>query len=155
MKTSLLPGSEFGRVLIKDPNRPLCRCGRPVERCGKRWWRKQCTRCRKPDLYKGESIETIRRRANARNARIKLAVIKVYGGKCACCKETEIEFLTIDHVGEDGNQHRKASPQMYGVKLYDWLRKQGFPTTYQVLCWNCNLSKHFGKGVCAHKRKLK
>jgi hypothetical protein len=71
--------------------------------------------------------------------------------KCACCGQSERDFLVIDHIDGHGNQHRKeifGSPQA-GYRFYDWLIKHGYPLGYQVLCYNCNASK--GKhGKCVH-----
>lgn len=30
-----------------------------------------------------------------------------YGAKCSCCGETEVCFLTIEHLENDGMAHRK------------------------------------------------
>lgn len=81
----------------------------------------------------------------------KTIVIEHYGGKCACCGETEISFLTMDHVNGGGNQHRKEifNGNKHG-NIYPWLITNGFPSDFQILCWNCNLSKAF-LGQCAHK----
>lgn len=35
---------------------------------------------------------------------LKREVLKVYGGVCSCCGENRIEFLTIDHVNNDGEE---------------------------------------------------
>lgn len=79
----------------------------------------------------------------------KILVINVYGGECACCKERNLEFLTIDHIHNNGAEHRKAVH--YG-SLADFLIKNNFPLGYRVLCMNCNFSK--GQwGYCPHKRK--
>src|SRR5688572_28284716 len=40
------------------------------------------------------------------NRRIKLQVISKYGGKCKCCKETTVDFLTIDHINRDRHKER-------------------------------------------------
>ena len=70
--------------------------------------------------------------------------------KCACCGENIIEFLTIDHVNNDGAEHRKKFKIWSGWKTYDWLIKNNFPEGFQVLCMNCNFAKaHFGH--CPHK----
>lgn len=67
--------------------------------------------------------------------------------KCAClnCNEQHIEFLTLDHINNDGYKesvsHRKT--------LYFYLFKMGLPEGYQVLCYNCNNTKaHYGS--CPH-----
>lgn len=70
-----------------------------------------------------------------------------YGGKCMCCGETTFEFLTFDHINNDGHIHRQTVPS---YDLVFWLRKNNYPDFIQVLCWNCNMakSKH---GRCPHK----
>ncbi len=62
-------------------------------------------------------------------------------GKMCCknCGENINEFLTIDHINGNGNKHRKSIGY---VDLYSWLRRNNFPDGYQILCYNCNLSKY-------------
>lgn len=73
--------------------------------------------------------------------------------KCACCGESETDFLVIDHIEGSGNEHRRTlfgQINVGGYKMHRWLVKEGFPEGFQVLCANCNTSK--GKhGVCVHK----
>jgi len=38
--------------------------------------------------------------------RLKLEVIKGYGGKCACCGIDQWQFLSVDHVIESGADER-------------------------------------------------
>jgi hypothetical protein len=83
----------------------------------------------------------------------KLAVFKYYGGEkpaCVCCNEDCVEMLTIDHINEDGAEHRK---EMGKANLYRWLVINGFPDTppLQVLCYNCNYAKAKNNGICPHK----
>jgi len=79
------------------------------------------------------------------------AVFNSYGGYvCACCGETEPNFLTIDHMNNDGAAHRK-SINGGGTRLYDWLKARDFPDGYQVLCLNCNMGKYRNGGVCPHQ----
>ncbi len=86
----------------------------------------------------------------ARHRELKQAVMDGYGGKCACCGEWRLIFLTIDHEGGGGNQHRK---EVRPNNVYRWLRDQGFPVGFRVLCWNCNSAMHFGGGVCPHQEE--
>ena len=73
-----------------------------------------------------------------------------YGGFiCACCGETIPKFLTIDHINGITSQDRKA-PRA-GWVFYLWLKKQGYPPGYQVLCYNCNLGRARNQGICPHK----
>ena len=65
------------------------------------------------------------------------AAISHYGGKCACCGESAIEFLCIDHVDGGGTKHRKSLGR---VTIYSWLKKHKYPAGFRILCWNCNSS---------------
>lgn len=80
----------------------------------------------------------------------KKEVIEAYGGKCSCCGETEIDFLAIDHIENNGAEHRKETGN--GTKFHRWIRANNFPDRLQVLCHNCNFSKFIGGGICVHKR---
>lgn len=78
--------------------------------------------------------------------------IMAYGGyKCACCGETEPLFLSIDHVNNDGKEHRKQLGTLGGAKFYKDLRERGWPEGFQVLCMNCNHGRHRNGGICPHK----
>lgn len=72
-------------------------------------------------------------------------VINHYGGKCACCGISQIQFLTIDHINNDGAIQRKMNgvQRTSGNRFYMWIIKNNFPKDLQVLCWNCNCSKGF------------
>jgi len=83
---------------------------------------------------------------------IKSIVIKNYGGKCKCCGELTIEFLTIDHTSKIVRKfHRKVSGK--GHRFYKWLINNGFPRKgIRVLCMNCNIATAWGR-ICPHKQK--
>ena len=68
-------------------------------------------------------------------ARLRHIIINHYGGKCACCGETNIDLLTIDHMNGGGKKHLK---EIGNCNFYRWLRDNGFPTGFRVLCFNCN-----------------
>lgn len=96
--------------------------------------------------------ELIREQQRIYDLSCKQKVIEAYGGKCACCNENTIEFLTIDHINNDGAEDRKKNGNKTGGKLYRWLIKNYFPRgEYQVLCFNCNCSKGFF-GYCPHNK---
>lgn len=81
--------------------------------------------------------------------RLRDLVFVAYGGPvCSCCGEDIVEFLTIDHIENDGASHRRKIGQ---TSLYRWLKKNHFPSGYQVLCMNCNWGKHICGGICPHK----
>ena len=87
--------------------------------------------------------------------RLKIEVFKAYGGpKCSCCGEFRLEFLSIDHVNGGGRQHRQ---QVYGKKdggnLYAWIKGNGYPHGFRVLCFNCNCAHGFS-GYCPHETEV-
>ena len=95
--------------------------------------------------------EKIRAIQKIYNMRRKENVCKAYGGKCACCGEDRIEFLTIDHINNNGNIHRQTKGLSPGTQSYLWLMREGFPEGFQVLCYNCNNAKHI-YGTCPHQK---
>lgn len=82
-------------------------------------------------------------------------ILDHYGRICVCCGETEALFLTIDHVNNDGYEHRKnlnGGKQKGGNKeLMRWIIRENYPDTIQILCWNCNCGRSLNSGVCPHK----
>ena len=87
----------------------------------------------------------------ARRAKLKDEVFTAYGGYCCtCCGENNKEFLQIDHVNNDGGSHRREIGCVGGSGLYGWLKRNGFPPGFQVLCANCNYAKSM-YGYCPHK----
>jgi hypothetical protein len=71
--------------------------------------------------------------------------------KCACCGETHIEFLGIDHINGGGAKARK---ELGHGNIGASLKAQGYPLGYRVLCHNCNMSIGF-YGYCPHQIKEK
>jgi len=122
----------------------------------------------KSDFYGGKHRCSNCKECNAKylkNYRIqnRLEALQAYGGehpKCSCpgCNESHIEFLCIDHINGGGKRHyaqlraeqkqtkEKIKPGMLpgGGALYRWLKKQGYPPGYRVLCYNCNTARSNG-----------
>ena len=81
-------------------------------------------------------------------AELRKLIIDKYGGQCTCCGEKIYAFLTVEHVGQGGKEHR-AKVGNFGV--YDDILKQGCPRDkYTVLCMNCNWVTRYGQ-PCPHK----
>lgn len=94
--------------------------------------------------------EAARERGRQRNRKYKEAAFAGYGGACcACCGESGLAFLTIDHVNGCTKEQRKR--EGLGSQFYLWLKKNGYPAGYQVLCFNCNMGRQVNGGVCPHK----
>ena len=115
---------------------------------------KNCKNCN--NIIIGKRCSFCKRKAsvNYRN-NLKKDIITNYGGKCFCCEESNMAFLTIDHIDGKGSQHRKEtfkhSGNVSSSTFYNWLKKNNYPKdNYQVLCFNCNCDKHI-YGKCPHK----
>lgn len=114
---------------------------------------KSCIVFQRIDCY-NEGMKTDAQRFNHRRRH---EVIYQYSdGKCccSCCGEPRLEFLAIDHIDGGGAKHRKelggGRSAHGGQRFYAWLRKNGYPSGYRVLCHNCNQS--IGSfGYCPHQ----
>jgi hypothetical protein len=94
-----------------------------------------------------------------RNRNIKINTMNAYGGqKCVCCGDEHIEFLTLDHIFEDGIEHKRklGIDRKGGSSFYKALKKAGYPDKdrLRVLCFNCNCARSIcGNGTCPHEEE--
>jgi hypothetical protein len=83
---------------------------------------------------------------------VKEEVFNKYGMSCACCGESNIGFLTIDHINGGGAKQKKSGEiGANGGVLYRWLKRNNFPDGFRTLCWNCNSGRFFNGGICPHE----
>ncbi len=66
---------------------------------------------------------------------------------CVCCGESNYMFLTIDHTNGGGRKHRQI---VKADRLPSWLKKNGYPPEYRILCYNCNNATGL-YGFCPHE----
>ena len=72
--------------------------------------------------------------------------------KCNYCGFDDPRALVIDHINDDGAEHRREISTggngrgVGGSVLHLWLTKHNYPDGFQVLCANCNTIKE-------HERK--
>jgi hypothetical protein len=85
--------------------------------------------------------------------KLKVEVFTHYSPKIKCvrCGYADLRALSIDHINNDGYKHRKTVAAPY---LYAWLKRNNYPSGFQVLCMNCQWVKRLKiiKNNC-HKRK--
>jgi hypothetical protein len=84
-------------------------------------------------------------------------VFDLLGHECACCGESEEIFLTLDHVHNDGADHRRELGSQHGGsstdKVWRWLVKNPDQVDrFQILCYNCNCGRRDNGGVCPHQK---
>ena len=81
---------------------------------------------------------------------LKVEVLTHYGkdGKLQCCWEKcpvmDIDMLTLDHVKNDGSEHRKMIGKG-GSKTYIVVKREKFPPGFQTLCWNHQWKKEMSR----------
>ena|SRR3990167_2533984 len=96
--------------------------------------------------------ERFKKASHLYGKKIKNEILSHYSSpspKCACCAESLMEFLAIDHINPKGAYGHKKG--ISGISLYLWIRKNGFPQGFRVLCHNCNQSLGF-YGYCPHNK---
>lgn len=104
-----------------------------------RWYRKNRKR-----LLKKRMTSYYRQLSKMRA--IKLLVLSHYGkrGQLQCCWKgclvKDVDVLTLDHLHDNGGQHRKAGFGS-GWIAYAQLMKQQFPSGFQTLCANHQMKK--------------
>ncbi len=69
--------------------------------------------------------------------------------RCAKCGFADIRALSLDHIGGGGCEHRRQIKN-----FYSWLRKNGYPRGYQVLCMNCQFIKRAENNECKGPSRL-
>jgi hypothetical protein len=87
----------------------------------------------------------------ARYRRMKAAALQAYGNVCQCCGESNWKFLTIDHIDENGGEHRRSIFGKNAGNMLEWFHRNNFPPGYRTLCYNCNCARSRNGGICPHK----
>lgn len=126
--------------------------------CYATWRRMQPGRCRycggvisaERPAASGKTHDSCLKRRRELWGEYRMRIVNGYGGRCACCGLSDERFLTIDHVNNNGNQHR-AELGGGNRRLLLLIIQQEFPPEFQLLCFNCNCAKSTNGGVCPHE----
>jgi len=125
-----------------EKNRQYAKAHYPAYRAKKKAY--QLTHKEEIKQYSKEYYATHKVDRWAAAQELKYMLFQHYSGgipKCVHCPETDITVLCIDHINNDGYEHRKTIGG--GSQIYRWLKRHNYPTGYQVLCHNCNARKEF------------
>lgn len=86
---------------------------------------------------------------------MKLSIFSHYSSgtmSCKCCGEKTLEFLTLDHINNNGTKLRKTYANG-GHQHYRKIIKEKFPEGFQILCYNCNCGRAKTKDKkCPHEK---
>lgn len=119
---------------------------------------KKCRRCAQPnplwpDILCSGCRTKQRKEISEHSRKLRYAVREEafdhYGHVCKCCGEDRKVFLCFDHINNDGHLLYNDITNPYRGNLCRALKKAGWPSTIQVLCWNCNFAKRLGP--CPHQ----
>lgn len=123
--------------------------------------------CKQDKIYYQKNKDRIKEYQQKNKDRIKeyklenkLQVFNHYSNydiKCNCCGERQMEFLSIDHINNDGAKHVRyegAKYKLSGGNLVNWLIQNNFPSGFQILCMNCNWAKGLdSEHLCPHQKE--
>ena len=112
-----------------------------------------CKQCGLYPIFKAEKCDVCWNKLSHRDKRkrtsLRERVLEKLGRFCACCGETINQFLTVDHINNDGYLDRRTEKRGNTKSLFRKILS-GERTDLQILCWNCNLGKNVNGGVCPH-----
>jgi len=97
--------------------------------------------------WRKNNVEHVNLEKRKERAKLKNEVLNHYSNGKMCCENcgfSDIRALQLDHINNNGAQERKevfGSRTCAGTTFYRWVRRQGFPVGYGVLCANCNIIK--------------
>lgn len=88
---------------------------------------------------------------NLKRQKNKEIVFEHYGKNCVHCGNDNLDILTIDHVNNDGAEHRKKI-KARGSLFYKYLIINDFPNNppLQTLCFNCQTKKEILYRISIH-----
>lgn len=137
---------------LDTKGRPLCPHGKLKQsRCGCLGRCKICTPQTEETKRIGRTDNYNIKRVQKSHTKLKYQVFSHYCKEvlhcqCSGCKTTYIGFLQLDHIKDNGREHvDNKGKRLIGPNLWRWVRNNGYPEGFQVLCINCNSLG--GKGV--------
>jgi len=143
-----------------EPQKACTKCGetKPLstfrkDLCHKDGRRSWCRGCERVAVrtWQGANREIKRQIQKKAATKLRVKCIEALGGACACCGETRLQFLAIDHARGDGAAERRA---LSARGAYKHIQRLGFPRDrYRILCHNCNQARGL-YGYCCENSPL-
>lgn len=120
------------------------------------WREANLERCREVDRkwqkqYRGTHPEEVRISSHKCRFNLKIELLSHYSKgepKCAYCGDDRLACLSINHINGGGSVHKRDIKS----NIYVWLKNQGYPKGYQVLCMNCQQIKKNENHECVRPR---
>jgi hypothetical protein len=109
---------------------------------GRNWYlRNRALTIARAKTYAQEHPEQEKARHRKKRANLKVEVLTHYGPeqKLKCnwpnCKIEDIDMLTLDHIRDDGAEHRRNLSRA-NMAVYWYVKRNAFPDGFQTLCHN-------------------
>lgn len=82
----------------------------------------------------------------AKRAERRAVVVKLLGGRCVNCGNSDVRVLQIDHKHNDGNKLKRGGRiRGFDLKHFNAIIRGEDPLDrYQLLCANCHALKNLG-----------
>jgi hypothetical protein len=145
------PLSEFGISSKTDEPLAYCKPCYVLARAAHQRWldRNPGIAAKRTAQWRKDNREQALHSQKRADRKLKDAAYAAYGGyRCVCCGETTEAFLSIDHINNDGANHRRSVERR---SIYKWLKRHKYPEGFQILCMNCNFGKARNGGICPHQ----
>lgn len=97
--------------------------------------------------WRKNNKDSTRKAGRKERSNLKFDVLNHYSNGnmcCASCSFSDIRALQLDHTNNNGAEERKelfGNRLAAGTTFYRWIRQQGYPEGYGILCANCNIIK--------------
>jgi 5-methylcytosine-specific restriction endonuclease McrA len=97
-------------------------------------------------------LDNNKKKEKLRYSLLRSEVIKEYGGHCTCCGKDNSKYLQLDHINNDGKEHRLELSGAQKGGMYAWAKRNNFPAILQLLCADCHQAKtsHGGCTIWDH-----
>ncbi len=122
----------------------LFNTNRPTKRtCSEECHKKRIANLKKEEYYKNIEDSRAKSKQNVHKYTMlmKEKFFEHYGAECAICHEKNKDLLTIDHINNDGAEHRKKVGDNTYCVIKDLERRNWPVGEVQTLCYNCNNKK--------------
>jgi hypothetical protein len=98
-----------------------------------------------------QNLKNIKRRYLRRKLKVEVfSEICKSNPRCQCCGYDDLDGLSVDHI--EGRKKMGHDRRFRAGDLYAWIKRNNYPSGFQILCINCNSVK-WQLGECPHLKK--